>query len=249
MKVLFLDESGDHSLITIERDYPLFVLGGVIVDREYARKIVEPRLREFKQHLFGREDLVLHTADITRNAHGFERLQEPAFRTRFYSALTDLMQELDYQVVACVIKKDLHKERYGEDARDPYLLSLNALLERFCKELGDTRDSGLVIAERRRPDLDDELEHAWNRLRREGTRYLQGEELDRRVVELALKGKKLNIGGLQLADLVVSPIGRHVLGKRDHEDWQVVQQKLRRHNGSYHGAGLIILPHQRNRRG
>jgi len=32
MKVLFLDESGDHSLNVIDPQYPVFVLGGVIVD-------------------------------------------------------------------------------------------------------------------------------------------------------------------------------------------------------------------------
>ena len=30
MKVLFLDESGDHNLSVIDPSYPIFVLGGVI---------------------------------------------------------------------------------------------------------------------------------------------------------------------------------------------------------------------------
>ena len=36
MKVLFLDESGDHNLSVIDPSYPIFVLGGVIVDQDYA---------------------------------------------------------------------------------------------------------------------------------------------------------------------------------------------------------------------
>ncbi len=36
MKVLFLDESGDHNLSVIDPQYPMFVLGGVIVDKAYA---------------------------------------------------------------------------------------------------------------------------------------------------------------------------------------------------------------------
>ncbi|MHB8782940.1 MAG: DUF3800 domain-containing protein [Desulfobacteria bacterium] len=36
MKILFLDESGDHNLSVIDPQYPLFVLGGVIVDKDYA---------------------------------------------------------------------------------------------------------------------------------------------------------------------------------------------------------------------
>jgi hypothetical protein len=35
MLVLFLDESGDHSLDKIDPQYSVFVLGGCIVDLEY----------------------------------------------------------------------------------------------------------------------------------------------------------------------------------------------------------------------
>ncbi|MBA7700163.1 hypothetical protein ES703_108872 [subsurface metagenome] len=40
MKILFLDESGDHNLSIIDPQYPLFVLGGVIVDMDYADRSV-----------------------------------------------------------------------------------------------------------------------------------------------------------------------------------------------------------------
>ncbi|MCP9453062.1 MAG: DUF3800 domain-containing protein [Nitrospira sp.] len=63
MKVLFLDESGDHNLAVIDPLYPLFVLGGVIVEQRYAEGPLEDELRDFKRRLFGRDDLVLHTAE------------------------------------------------------------------------------------------------------------------------------------------------------------------------------------------
>jgi hypothetical protein len=54
-----------------------------------------------------------------------------------------------------------------------------------------------------------------------------------------------NVAGLQLADLVVSPIGRHVLGKLDKEDWTIVQEKFRRGaRGQIEGYGLV-LPQQK----
>ena len=65
------------------------------------------------------------------------------------------------------------------------------------------------------------------------------------VIELltcGLKDKRLNIGGLQLADLVVSPIGRAMLGKPTHEDWEIVKSKFRRGPRGYEGYGLVILP-------
>ena len=84
MKVLFLDESGDHNLTIIDPQYPLFVLGGVIIDKDYADGELTRELNAFRQELFGRTDIVLHTADITRNRDGFEQVKETVFRARFY---------------------------------------------------------------------------------------------------------------------------------------------------------------------
>jgi hypothetical protein len=80
MKALFLDESGDHNLAVIDPQYPLFVLGGVVMDKEYAEGELAQRLNDFKRKHFGRTGIVLHTADIVRNRNGFERMKETAFR-------------------------------------------------------------------------------------------------------------------------------------------------------------------------
>ncbi len=46
-------------------------------------------------------------------------------------------------------------------------------------------------------------------LKVQGTRYIQAKDIESRVVGLNLRAKAENIAGLQLADLVVSPIGRN----------------------------------------
>ena len=61
-------------------------------------------------------------------------------------------------------------------------------------------------------------------------------------LELHVREKRKNITGLQMADLVVSPMGRHVLGKKLHADWDVITSKLYRYRGSWEGAGLVVLP-------
>lgn len=71
MKVLFLDESGDHNLSVIDCSYPMFVLGGVIVDKAYAEGPLTKAFDDFKRRMFGRTDIVLHTADIVRVRNGF----------------------------------------------------------------------------------------------------------------------------------------------------------------------------------
>ncbi len=60
MKVMFLDESGSHNLTVIDPQYPVFVLGGVIVDADYAAGPVEQRLRcDAQGNYWGRGLMVL----------------------------------------------------------------------------------------------------------------------------------------------------------------------------------------------
>ncbi len=243
MKVLFLDESGDHNLSVIDSQYPLFVLGGVIMDQAYAEGELSRQLDALKRSLFGRTDIILHTADIARNKNGFERLKEPAFRERFYDEVNAFVRQLEFQVIACAVRKDQHLRRYGVAALDPYMLSLDVLVERFCFEVGAVSGGGIIVAERRDPTLDRQLDLAWLNLKIQGTRHVRARVIEERLVGLNIRSKSDNIAGLQLADLIVSPIGRHVLGKSAKNDWEIIKNKFRRGtDGRIEGFGLVVLP-------
>ncbi|MBI4028618.1 MAG: DUF3800 domain-containing protein [Verrucomicrobia bacterium] len=241
MKVMFLDESGDHNLSVIDPQYPLFVLAGVMADKDYAETAMTEKVRRFKLDVLGAEDVILHTADITRNRNGFERMKETDFRSRFYGRLNDLMRELDYKVAACVIRKQAHLSAYGLAALDPYMLSLDILVERFCFEMGDT--AGMIIAEKRNPTLDHELDLAWLNLKVQGTRHVPAHDIERRIRGLVTRPKQDRIAGLEIADLVATPIGRYAMRKQIKEDFRIIEGKFQTNRqGSYEGAGLVILP-------
>lgn len=250
MQLLFLDESGDHSLAAIDPEYPVFVLGGVLMDADYANRALEEEVARFKMDMFGQPDIVLHTMDIVRQRNGFEALRDANFRGRFYGSLNNLMSRLEYRVIACAISKpDLRKrrgakgKRRGAKDRDPYSLSLRVVAEQLCIAVGDEPSGGAIIAESRDHALDRELELTWESLRLEGTNYLKAETIRERIVDFQIKSKKERIAGLELADLVVSPIGRRVIGKPDRDDWRVVEPKiLRGRDGEMDGYGLTVLP-------
>ncbi len=245
MKILFLDESGDHSLDVIDPQYPVFVLGGCIMDLRCHDEVATPRLEAYKRRLFGRSDFIIHTADIVRRRGLFQKLTDRAFREKFYAETNALMSELDYKVIACVILKDQHLDQYGLVAMDPYLLSLRILVERFAFEIGGGmgRKGGEIIAEARDEVLNNELRLAWIDIRTTGTEYVSASEVRNRISDLHIRDKKQNIAGLQIADLIVSPVGRYVLGKKPRQDWQIIKAKFRSaRGGRYKGYGLVILP-------
>lgn len=247
MKVLFLDESGDHNLRRVNPVYPVFVRGGIIVDRAYTRDVIDPRMRRFKQRFFGREDVILHTVDMGKGRGDYAFLADPLIRTNFFASLNSMLRELEYLVIACVIKKPEFVAKYGNNAQDPYMYCLEILVERFCQELGDTLDGGFICAEKRNPGLDRELLDAWQKLIAPGGGIVSmpPSEIDARIVRLDLKDKMPNLAGSQLADLVITPIGRHVAGmppKENEVQWSVVETKLRRVSGDSIGRDLVIRP-------
>lgn len=247
MRYLFLDESGNHSLATIDPRYPVFILGGVIATDE-AVPAITSLLADLKLQILGDSDVVLHTADISRNRNGFECLVDPGLRTRFRSLLNDTLSALDFSVVGCAIRKPELLRRYGELAVDPYLLSLGIVVERFCFELGGAGAPGVVHVERRNERLDREIKVAWDLLRLNGTRYVRPGVLRRRIAALVFETKASGGAPLELADLVVTPLGRWVAGMPPKPDLDVVLSKLRRGpTGDWRGAGLVVLPKESGR--
>lgn len=241
MKMLYLDESGEHNPAACDPHYPIFVLGGVVVDKDYADGTLTQLFDAFKQEVFGNTDIVLHTADLSRNRKGFEALQDAAIRAAFYDKMNTLMKSLEYRVIACAIRKD--KPTFQELAvRDLYMVCFDRMVDLFCEEVGEVREGGIIVAEKRssRP-LDRALEIEWMNLKTYGTSHTPAGVISDRILALNLRSKVDNIAGLQMADLVVSPIGRHYLGKRDEEDWQIIADKLLRDGSVGEAADGVIV--------
>jgi hypothetical protein len=227
-KILFLDESGDHNLTIIDPMHPIFVLGGIIACEDYALGEMTDKLNDFKQELFGTTNITLHTADFTRHRNGFEKLKDKSFFHEFYSKLNLLISSLDITILACAIKKELHIDKYGVDAIDPYHLSMNVLIELFCFDIGQDGIEGQIIAEAREVKLDRKLDLAWQNVQVSGTKFMKAIEINRRVNNLSLKTKKDNLAGIEIADIIVTPIARHVLNKVSKIDINVIKDKIRR---------------------
>lgn len=244
MKVMYLDESGEHRLSSINDKYPVFVLGGVIADRAYVREVIDPAFQAFNRRFFGTEEVVLHTVDIRKNAGVFAALGDPGFRREFFEHLNALIDSLDVQIVATVVDKHRYRETHGTTAQDPYLHCMESPVDHFCLVLGEARDSGFICAERRNVTLDRELTEAWEALRTgDAVRgYRRARHIEERIVGFEIRGKHPARAAMHLADLVVTPIGRYAAGKPQAENrirWDVVAPKIQRINDV---SGLILRP-------
>lgn len=170
-------------------------------------------------------------------------VKDRGFCENFYAGLNGLIADLDIKIVACAIMKSAHYDRYGVSAIDPYHLSLNVLVERFCFELSHSPDRGRMVAESRDAFLDNQIDFAFENLKSGGTRFLQGAKINREIESLSIMRKAENIAGLQIADAIVTPIARQILGKTSRIDYEVIKSKFRKGgDGRIDGHGLVILP-------
>lgn len=69
--IVFVDESGDHGLKSIDPNYPVFVLAFCIFHKiEYANSLV-PEMKHFKFKHFGHDQVILHETDIRKDRGDF----------------------------------------------------------------------------------------------------------------------------------------------------------------------------------
>ncbi len=128
--VVYVDESGDHSLESINPDYPVFVLAFCIFHkRHYAEKVL-PALEKFKFNHFGHDAIVLHEHEIRKQTGAFTPLNNRELRARFMTELTQIVTASNFVLVTCVIDKHRLKEKEaGNVADNPYHLALGFCLD------------------------------------------------------------------------------------------------------------------------
>ena len=210
--IAFFDESGDHSLTKVDPDFPLFVLSTVIVERSVYAKEIIPAVADFKLRYFAHEGMNLHSRDIRIAEGPFVILQNPDVRQQFLSELSELIQSLPFTLFITCIKKEDHKKRYGEGAKNPYDIALEYTFERILHfmEVNHTFDLP-VIAEARGKQEDNALRASFQKLLTEGTYYNNATRFNKLNSPISFRSKRDNICGIQIADLCAYPTARHIL--------------------------------------
>ena len=242
---LFIDESGDHSLSNINKDFPIFALLGMIIDEENYNKLCD-QINKFKLKYFNSTEVILHSRDIRKCDGPFSILFDLKVKENFYRDLNSIITDSCFVLVASAILKQKHIEQYGKLADDPYEISLTFVLERVLFEFDSrkTNQKANVIIESRVKREDQTLAQRYNELLYKGSsQVISTRFISKYNQEILFKKKRENDIGLQIADLCAYPIARHVLfPKEPYPAFNIIEPKMRRCSKGIDGYGLKIFP-------
>ena len=238
--IVYIDESGDHSLQPVDPVYPVFVLAFCLFEKErYAAECAPAMIRLKFEHI-GHDQVVLHEREIRKQLPPFDFLLDRSREGIFITDLTRLIAEAPFTLFAVVIEKTALVEPPDDN---PYHIALRLGLEQIHRYLTETEacDRGTLhfVFEQRGRTEDHELELEVRRLCAEGE-----DGGSRYPFAFLVADKRGNSTGLQLADLVARPVGLRVLRPgQPNRAWDVLQTKLcSDRDGTSAGRGLQAFP-------
>ena len=247
--VVYVDESGDHSLASIDAEYPVFVLAlCVFHKRHYSEKII-PAVEKLKFNYFGHDSVVLHENEISKQKGQFAFLSHRPLRTEFMERLSSIMEASNFVLITGVVDKARLPRNTGV-LSNPYHIALGLCLEALRNFLAEKQQDHLqthVVVECRGKKEDSELELEFRRI-------CDGENAVKKHLpfNVIFADKKTNLTGLQLADLVARPVGlSYIRPTQANQAFDLLKKKFYCAGGrtrvgtGYENVGLMIYPPQK----
>ncbi len=237
--IIYGDETGDQSTKIIYDEHPVFALTlCVFSKRTYIDHVVR-QFKELKFNFWGHDAVILHGAKLRKQVEDFQFLQNEIRRELFLYKLSETIHNSPFTVISTAIDKRLLKEMRFNPI-NAYELSLEYCVDsvyRFLQEKNQPGKVTHIIIESRGHNFDNELNVSFRKIIEKNVARQNAFPL-----KVIFVDKKANSIGLQIADLVAHPIGRHVVNQENkNRAFDVVVGKFYGYP-NYLGAGLEILP-------
>ncbi len=238
--IVYVDESGDHSLTSIDEGYPVFVLSFCVFQKTHYSHVVTPALRMLKFATFGHDMVVLHEQDIRKKTGSFN-LMGKEIREVFFDELNTLMTQVDFTLISTVIDKHQLKKENSQDTH-VYHLAMQLGLEKlhhFLQSRNQQDRLTHIICEARGRIEDQALQFEFLRVC-SGHNSLKKEL----PFEIVIADKKTNSEGLQFADLAARPVGLSVVRPSQlNRAFQILEKKFHKNSqGEVSGYGFYLYP-------
>jgi|SRR5882672_1872831 len=229
----FFDECGDHSLVKIDPDFPLFLLALVVIERVAYRDMILPEVNRLKLRYWNHEGVNLHSRDIRVASEPFNILLNANVRLKFLSELSQMMERLPFTLFIAAVHKQKHLARFATAADDPYDLALKITMDRLLHFLEANGEVQLpIVAEARGKVEDNSLREAFRGIFLKGAVVSPAEKFKGLDCALVFQPKLKNIAGTQIADLCAYPCARHILNpEKPNSPYEIVRKKVYENGG------------------
>jgi len=244
--IIYVDESGDHSLSSVDSKYPIFVLSFCIFHKRHYSEAIVPALEKFKFNYFGHDQIILHENDIRKEKPPFNIFRGRNEKDKFLNELSSIIDRYNFILISSIVDKRAISKR-KEQKNNPYHLALGLCMDRlfdFLKEKNQHTKKTHIVFECRGKKEDKELELEFRRICDGNNK--RGLKLP---FEILMSDKKVMSSGLQLADLVARPVGLSYFRKdQPNRTFDVLKKKFycdggRKNVGQdFENKGLIIYP-------
>ncbi len=196
-------------------------------------------MKGLKFAFWGHDMTILHSRKIRKQVEDFYFLQNKEMRDLFMTRLSTSIESTPFTVISTAANKIAFQEMH-KNPIDLYEFCLESCLERVYQFLQEKEQNGKLthlLIESRMPEENRSLGQAFHRIL-EKNRDLQNEY----PLKLIFADKRVNSIGLQLADLVAYPIGRHVLNPEEKNlAFEIIEKKFFQYP-DYLTMGLEIFP-------
>lgn len=229
--IVYADESGDHGMVNIDPQYPMFALTFCVMRKDAYTAEIVPAMQGFKFGIWGHDTVVLHEHEIRKSTGPFGVLRtDRALRTRFMDELNALIETAPMTIFASVIDKAKHRAKYA-NPWNPYEIALHFCMERLHILMTAEEQHGKtvhVVFESRGPKEDKELELEFRRIAGNDSHWgYWRHDFSRFDFQPVFIPKAANASGLQLADLTARPIALSRLRPdQPNRAFEIIQPKL-----------------------
>lgn len=205
--ILFLDE------LKANDTYSNFCMGGIFVEEVHYRKLVVPKMMEFKNNILGNTGKVLHENELSDLLSKYKHDKKQEKTKAIYDAIRYLLMNYDIHTICVGITKNNLLSYYPNDSKNYnkyrlYNVALQIIMENFTHFLVENDSQGCVFYESRNMQADYELQKQYELIKKHGTLYIPSEVMQKRLLGISFPLKIDNNIGLQIADFILNPMAR-----------------------------------------
>lgn len=238
---MFIDESGDHGLKTIDSSFPVFLLCGVLIsENEFER--INSIVNQVKLKYWNNTNVILHSRDIRKCNNEFKVLFDLKVKEQFYNDVNSVLTSSNYKIISSAIDKISFIKKYGKLEDDVYEIALSFILERtiFCLDEIKDGDNLEIVIEKRGKKEDAKLANHLNKLNQVGTFYVDSERMKKYSIKYFFLDKRQNNNGLQISDLLAYPIAKKIIFPEGvNISYELIKDKFYTNNGKQYGLKVF----------